>query len=272
METGIYKITCIENNRIYVGSAKNLNKRWLRHLSDLKNNKHINIHLQRAYNKYGKDTFLFEVVEICPVDELLIREQFYLDTLNPEFNIGKQSSGGDNLTKNPNKEEIINKIKKTINDNISSMTEEERKEKWGRGFGEKNPNYGNKWTEEMREIASKREKNNINNPLKNRENKTNIELYGEKKAKEISEKLSKFASQRIGEKNHFYGKEHNEETKEKISFANKGKKPNNRIKLSINDVIYDSYHDASKELNIPIVTIRWRCLSKNPNFINYKLI
>ena len=51
-----------------------------------------------------------------------------------------------------------------------------------------------------------------------------------------------------------------------------GKKPSNRIKLSIDGVIYDSYHDASKELNIPIVTIRWRCLSKNPKFDNYTLI
>jgi hypothetical protein len=84
--------------------------------------------------------------------------------------------------------------------------------------------------------------------------------------------LSIFASQRTGDKNPFFNKKHKLESKDKISIANKGKKPNNRIKISINDIIYDSYHDASKALNIPIVTIRWRCLSKNPNFINYKLI
>lgn len=274
METGIYKITCIENNRFYIGSAKNIKKRWIRHLNDLKNNKHINILLQRAYNKYGVNAFIFEVIEKCNFEDLIVREQFYLDELRAYeigFNIGKKSSGGDNLSNNPNKEEIVNKIKKTINDNISSMTEEERKEKWGKS-GKLNPNYGNNWSDEMKQKASAIQKNNINNPLRQRKNKTNEELYGKEKAEEISKKLSKIASERIGYKNGFFNKTHNDETKEKISKSNKGKKPINRIRISINDVIYESYNDASKQLNIPIVTIRWRCLSKNPNFINYKLI
>ena len=274
MKTGIYKITCVENNRFYIGSAKNLEKRWLRHLNDLIKNKHINIHIQRAYNKYGEKYFIFEIVELCNYEDLLIREQFYLDELKAYevgFNIGKNSSGGDNMSNHPNKEEIVHRIKQTISENLSLMTEEERKEKWGK-TGILNPNYGNKWSEDMKQKASEREKNNINNPLKDRANKTNIELYGEEKASEISNKLSIFASQRTGDKNPFFNKKHKPESKDKISIANKGKKPNNRIKISINDIIYDSYHDASKALNIPIVTIRWRCLSKNPNFINYKLI
>ena len=41
-------------------------------------------------------------------------------------------------------------------------------------------------------------------------------------------------------------------------------------KITIDNVVYESYHDASKKLNIPIVTIRWRCLSNNPKFINYQ--
>ena len=267
METGIYKITCISNNRIYIGSAQNIQIRWNKHLNDLKNKKHINIHLQRAYDKYGINDFLFEIIENCDKQELLIREQYYLDTLNPEFNIGKHSSGGDNLTKNPNKEEIINRIKKTINNNISSMTEDERREKWGKS-GELNPNYGNKWDDIKKDISRKL---NIGRMPTNR-GKTNIEIYGEKKAKEMSEKLSKIASERIGDKNPFYNKKHSQESKNKISQKRIGKKPSNRIRISVNDIIYDSYHDASKELNIPVVTIRWRCLSKNLNFVNYKLI
>lgn len=271
MESGIYKITCNENNRIYIGSAKNINKRWKRHINDLRNNKHVNIHLQRAFDKYGERCFTFEVIEKCSEEKLFEKEQLYLDTIKPDFNIGKNACGGDNLSNNPNKEDIVNRIKQTINENLSAMTEEERKEKWGK-IGTLNPNYGNKWTDDMKQKASEREKNNINNPLKDRANKTNIELYGEEKAREISNKLSIFASERTGDKNPFFNKRHKPESKDKISIANKGKKPNNRIKISINDIIYDSYHDASKALNIPIVTIRWRCLSENPNFINYKLV
>ena len=267
METGIYKITCKENNKFYIGSSKNLEKRCQKHLNDLRKNKHINIHLQRAYNKYGENAFIFNVIEKCSYEDLLIREQFYLDTLNPEFNIGKQSSGGDNLTKNPNKEEIINKIKNTINQNISLVTEEERKEKWGK-IGILNPNYGNNWSDEMKQKASEINKGKI--PIN--KGKTNEEILGKEKAEEISKKLSKIASKRVGEKNGFFNRQHTDESKSKISQKRMGIKPINRIRLSINDVIYDSYHDASKELNIPIVTIRWRCLSKNPNFINYKLI
>lgn len=277
MKSGIYKILSKVNNRFYIGSSKNIEKRWKRHLSNLRNNNHVNQHLQRCYNKYGKDNFIFEIIELCDEEELLIREQYYLDYLKPYekgFNIGKSSSGGDNLSNNPNREEIIEKIKKGLKETISNMSEEERKEKWSRP-GKENSNYGNKWTDEMKEESSKYWKKVAKKglcPFSKRKGRTNKELYGEEKAKEISEKLSKLASERTGEKNPFYNKTHSKEAKEKIGKANKGRKPNNRVKISIDDEIYDSYHDASMALSISVTTIRWRCLSTNPKFINYKLI
>ena len=42
---GIYKIVNSINNKIYVGSAKNIKKRWSAHKSDLNKNKHHNKHL-----------------------------------------------------------------------------------------------------------------------------------------------------------------------------------------------------------------------------------
>lgn len=47
------------------------------------------------------------------------------------------------------------------------------------------------------------------------------------------------------------------------------KKPPNRIRILVNDVIYESYHDASIALGIPIVTIRYRCLSQNIKYLNW---
>lgn len=277
MESGIYKITCIKNKRIYIGSAKNIKERWQRHLDDLRLKSHINIHLQRAFDKYRLSSFLFEIVEECEENVLLLREQFYLDTLKPYengFNIGRHASGGDNLTFNPNRDDIIQRMTNTINYNISKMTEQERKEKWGKN-GELNPNYGNRWTDEMRLDFSNKQKENVKNGLNfgyNRRGKSNTEVYGVEKAIDISKKLSNFASTRTGDKNPFFNKKHNDETKDKIRKSMTGKKPPNRIKISINNKIYDSYHDASKELNIPIVTIRWRCLSKNCKFDEYKLV
>lgn len=270
MKSGIYKITSKSNNKFYIGSSKNTNERWKRHIRDLRNGRHINQHLQRCYDKYGESDLLFEVIEFCDENELLIKEQYYLDFLKAYeigFNIGKCASGGDNLTNNPNRQVIIEKIRNTIKENIKNMSEKERKERWGK-YGEENPNFGNKWSDEMKR------KNSIRNkgiePIN--KGKSNFELLGEERAKEISKKLSEYASNRKGEKNPFYNKKHTKETKEKIGKSNKGKKPKNRIKLSINGELFDSYQDASTTLDIPVVTIRWRCLSENPKFINYKLI
>lgn len=93
---GIYRITCIANNRIYVGSTANLHKRQLDHFSYLRRNKHQNPYLQRAWNKYGEQAFTFEVLELVLVPEMLItREQYWFDKLKPfgnkGFNIAREA-------------------------------------------------------------------------------------------------------------------------------------------------------------------------------------
>lgn len=76
---GIYLILNKINNKWYVGSSCRIEKRWIRHRSDLNNNRHDNIKLQRAWNKYGKDNFEFHIVELVDESNLLIIEQKYLD-------------------------------------------------------------------------------------------------------------------------------------------------------------------------------------------------
>lgn len=84
--SGIYKIICIANGKIYVGSSVNLQKRWISHRSQLRSNKHHCSHLQRTWNKYGEQLFIFEVIELTTPDILIDREQYWLDNLNPELN------------------------------------------------------------------------------------------------------------------------------------------------------------------------------------------
>lgn len=80
---GIYKITCNRNGKIYVGSSVNLYRRWLsRHVPDLRKNKHCNKHLQAAWNKYGEHSFSFELLEACNKEDLICKEQFWIDSLN----------------------------------------------------------------------------------------------------------------------------------------------------------------------------------------------
>lgn len=79
---GVYKITNKNNGKIYIGSSKNIYKRWKHHVYELNNNKHINYYLQNAWNKYGKNSFIFEIQEICDENCVREREQYYIDIYN----------------------------------------------------------------------------------------------------------------------------------------------------------------------------------------------
>jgi len=86
----IYKITNKITNDFYVGSAVNFNNRKWGHISSLRKNKHKNIFVQNSWNKYGEDAFIFEVIEVVDRKEnLIIREQHWIDELQPTFNFAK---------------------------------------------------------------------------------------------------------------------------------------------------------------------------------------
>ena len=87
--SGIYKIENKTNGHIYIGSAVDISHRWRFHRSHLNNNKHHSGHLQNAWNKYGKHNFDFVIIEECKKSVLIKREQFYIDTLDPEYNIAR---------------------------------------------------------------------------------------------------------------------------------------------------------------------------------------
>jgi len=80
VQAGVYKIINKVNGRFYIGSAVNIKKRWRYHIQDLNKGKHGNGYLQRAWNKYGSDNFIFEVLEYCEPSELIRMEQDYLDS------------------------------------------------------------------------------------------------------------------------------------------------------------------------------------------------
>lgn len=85
--SGIYAIRNTTNNKQYVGSSANIRIRQKLHVNVLIRNKHHSIVLQRAWNKYGRDAFEFQILEEVNVEDLLVREQFYIDNHKPEYNI-----------------------------------------------------------------------------------------------------------------------------------------------------------------------------------------
>jgi len=85
--SGIYEIVNTINGHRYIGSSINIQKRWNEHKRDLNNNKHHSIYLQRAWNKYGANHFEFNIIETCFFFALIFREQHYINTLQPAYNI-----------------------------------------------------------------------------------------------------------------------------------------------------------------------------------------
>lgn len=173
----IYKITNKLNNKIYIGkTTKDVNRRWLTHLG---NSKHYDVttaafksFLYLAMQKDGVENFEVEEVEVCTLDILNEREQFWIRELksndpNIGYNISPGGDGG-----------ALFKGHKHSQETKQKMSADR--------MGEKNANYGNRWSQ----------------------------------SDELKAKHSDLSS---GEGNGMYGKHHTDETKNKISAANKGK-------------------------------------------------
>lgn len=191
---GIYCIENIISGKKYYGSSMNISKRFATHMSALKYNRHHCIHLQRAVTKYGINSFKFYIVEETSFQskrELYDLEQKYIDVNIHGYNVGS-AGGGDNLTNNPNKDDIIKRRTHTQKNNISFMTEEERKEKWGRP-GESNPRYKDGSARKICPVCQV------------------IEIAGGAKSCMKCQTYD-----RAGEKNSFFGKKHTEETINKL--------------------------------------------------------
>ena len=123
---GIYAIVNKVNGKQYVGSSKDIQNRFVRHKYDLKNNKHINLHLQNAWNKYHEDSFDFEILE--KLDEqtsekdLGNEEQKYIDSYdfgklyNMSAIVGRPALRSSFFNEDGSKKEICPNIGDKIND------------------------------------------------------------------------------------------------------------------------------------------------------------
>lgn len=159
-KSGIYKILCKKNKKIYIRSAVNLHGRWCTHLWRLKKNIHLNLHLQFAFNKYGEKAFKFEVLEECERENLIEREQHHIDTLKPQFNIRKEARSNLGLSlseegkqklrefwtgkKRPRTKEHTENLRKTLKGKLKGRTisEEHKQSLREQRKGSGNPMFG----------------------------------------------------------------------------------------------------------------------------------
>lgn len=114
----IYIITCKINNKHYIGKSIHYFHRIGQHKIALKENKHHSYHLQKAYNKYGVNNFVFDILEEYPKEFLDSMEKYWinlLDTCNRQYGYNIASPNGkggfemNDITKNKIKKQKINK-------------------------------------------------------------------------------------------------------------------------------------------------------------------
>lgn len=215
---GIYKIKNTVNNFSYIGSSKNIKRRFRDHKYFLRHNKHANIYLQRSWNKYSENNFIFEILEIVNLQENLVnREQYYINNTKCLYNLCKIAG---NRFGFKHTEETKNKISKS--------------------------NKG--------KIVSAEVKIKISEALKGRKlsketcKKISISQLGKTKIynKDFLEKASKRILMHSGSfKNHT----HSEESKLKMSASQKGKKQSEETKLKRAKSLYKAILQYDKQMN-----------------------
>ena len=94
MSCGIYIFVNKTNGKIYVGQSTNIEERYSRHFrADNTRNKP---YFHKALDKYGKDGFIFEIIELCDKEFLSEREKYWIafyDSSNREKGYNSTDGG-----------------------------------------------------------------------------------------------------------------------------------------------------------------------------------
>ena len=87
----IYKITKKENGKSYIGQSNDIERRFKEHTFKNK------IPIDKAIQKYGKESFQFEILEECSLDELDEKERYWINYYNTYKGFGYNCSEGGGL-------------------------------------------------------------------------------------------------------------------------------------------------------------------------------
>lgn len=259
MKNVIYKIGNTVNEKIYIGSTEKFSIRKNQHNHHLKKGTHHSAILQRHVNKYGFDSIYFEIIE-SGVINLIEREQFYIDTLNPYFNIRRIAESMKGTKRND--EQKIYMVKQR---NLKSPY----KKGWNHTQESKDKiskiHKGKKLSEEH---ILKFCKSNIGKKMKEDiKLKISKKLTGRLFSNETKSKLSE---QKKGLLNPVFGKSKELHHNFGKNWVCKIKRANKKV-IDINTGnIFNSVKDASVFLNIPQSTLNKYILGYNKKITNFK--
>lgn len=234
--SGIYKISNIIDDRIYIGSAYKMRKRKNVHIMHLKRGTHHSNYLQNFVSKYGIDSLIFEVIEFCNTQDLIPREQFYLDGLNPIFNMCKIAG---NILGIKRSDEFKKKCSERMKGNVLSEETKLKKSIAMKEYHKLHPEF----TEKVRQ--SNRKRTVIHSPETRQ--KIGFKHKGRITPQDVKDKISKSRT----------GILHSEESKLKISLNSKNKNSQEK-----KDLVFDMHNQGitsvkiGKDLKMSRTTIR----------------
>ena len=269
----IYEIKNKVNGKLYIGqhSSDELGSYW-----------GSGKLLKYAINKYGIDNFERSIIERCSTkDELNEREKYWIkerQSVVNGYNLTDGGTGGDNSQFIDYSDEWKESQKNRTKQYWNSLSNNERMERSNKIKGENNGMFGKVgyWKDKtipkdviQKRLDFRRSYEGEKNP--NWKGGTSFK-YCECKVKIATINNTCInCRDKSGVNNPFFGRQHSEETKNKLSEKKKGRyNGEQNIPIMIDDVEFRSAGEASKILNIPMVTIRWRVISKNKKFDNYR--
>lgn len=208
--SGIYEIVNTVNGHKYIGSSCNIKKRLESHFYTLKNQKHKNILLQRAWNKYGENNFIFRIILYCDVNMLIFYEQKCFDNLitRNDYNIAKDASASARGRKAS--DETRRKLSEAHKGQIISI---ENRQKTSERMKGHQYNLGRIHTEEHNKKIG----------LKSKGNRYALgRVRSEEERQRISAALKGRMPANLGKEFSNKGRKHSEESKRKMSENHKG--------------------------------------------------
>ena len=241
MSETVYKIKNNINDQVYIGCTKDLYKRFLKHQSSLRCNRHTSHLFQDLYNRYS-ETLSLTIEPIATYDNQHDARQHELYLLCNSCNLlntRRTNSGGDVVSKHPNYNLIVSKHQENYRSNVNFQDNR------ATAYGPQNPNYRHGLALKSRSCIG----------------------CGGFVSPYVERCMSCQLYNRSGANNSFYGKTHSESTRKALSAAKLGK-PNLSCSkaIMVDGVKYISLNTAAKELNMVTSTLGHRC--RSPNYPN----
>lgn len=84
--SAVYKVTNTISGEFYVGSSRDVKRRWARHKCPSSWKEQPNSRMYQDMQTYGTQAFRLEILAECPPEHLKIKEQEAIETLHPTYN------------------------------------------------------------------------------------------------------------------------------------------------------------------------------------------